>query len=317
MKALFLSRMTAVLAVLFLLSSQAFATSYDREPYLTKNFRVNVPANVNVETSGGSISVKGGSGDQIVVRMFVSKSGFSWFSSDDIEESLEDYDINISQQGNTVYATAEKKGSGWGSNSVNISFELEVPRSVSTDLNTSGGSISLQSVEGNQKVRTSGGSLNFDDVNGYTEANTSGGSINISNYQGVMHGKTSGGSIRTNNSDGEFDLYTSGGSIILEDVHGSIEARTSGGSIKAFVLGIDEYLTLKTSGGSVSAVIPEDIGVDLDLSGNRVNTTLNNFSGESTKNRVKGAMNGGGAEVKLHTSGGSVNLDYHRIQARY
>lgn len=317
MKALCMYRSFATLSLVLLLTLPSVADNNEREPYLVKNFRVNVPAQVEVKTSGGSIAVTGGSGDEVVVKMFVSKNGFSWFSSDDIEESLEDYDINIRQEGNTVVATAEKLGSGWGSNSLNISFELEVPRSVSTDLHTSGGSISLFSLEGDQKVRTSGGSLNFEDINGYTEANTSGGSINITDYQGFIKGRTSGGSIRARNAGGEIDLHTSGGSIILEDVQGSIEARTSGGSIKAFVLNIDEYLTLKTSGGSINAAIPEGIGADLDLAGNRVNTNLNNFSGTSERNRVKGSMHGGGVTVTLRTSGGSVNLDYHRTQARY
>ena len=292
------------------------AGELDREPYLTKSFNVSQPSEVNVETSGGSITILGGSGDRVEVKMYVKKNGTSWFGSDDVEESLEDYDINISKQGNTVYATAERRGSGWNSNPLSISFVLEVPNKTSTQLKTSGGSINLTSVEGNQELHTSGGSLNFENVNGYTKARTSGGSININNYQGVMDGRTSGGSIRVQNAGGEMDLHTSGGSIVLEDVTGSIEARTSGGSIKAFVLDINDYLTLKTSGGSVNAVIPEGIGVDLDLSGNRVNTELSNFSGSAEKNSIEGSMNGGGAAVTLKTSGGSVNLDYHKIEAR-
>lgn len=299
------------------ITSSTLANAQDRDPYLTKNFSVDLPAKVNVETSGGSITVRGGSGKEILVKMYVKKNGTSWFGSDDdVEEDLEDYDINISQDGNTVYAIAERRGSSWGNNSLSISFVLEVPNQSSTALKTSGGSINLNTLEGNQEVHTSGGSLNFENINGYTKASTSGGSINVTNFRGVMNGKTSGGSIRARNTGGELDLHTSGGSIVLEDVHGSIDARTSGGSIKAFVLDIDNYLTLKTSGGSVNAVIPEGRGFDLDLSGNRVNTELTNFSGSSEKNSVEGTMNGGGPKVTLKTSGGSVNLDYHRIEAR-
>ncbi len=294
-----------------------WADTQDREPYLTKSFSVNLPAEINVETSGGSITVRGSSGKEVEVKMYVKKNGTSWFGSDDdVEEDLEDYDIKISKDGNTVYAIAERRSSSWLNNSLSISFVLEVPNETSTTLKTSGGSINLTSLEGNQEVHTSGGSLNFDDIIGYTKASTSGGSINLKNFQGVINGRTSGGSIRAQNSGGELDLHTSGGSIVLEDVQGSIEARTSGGSIKAFVLGIDDFLTLKTSGGSVNAVIPENIGVDLDLSGNRVNTELNNFTGSAEKNSVKGSMNGGGPAVTLKTSGGSVNLDYHRMEAR-
>ena len=295
----------------------ALAYQQDRDPYLTKSFNVSLPADIKVETSGGSITVIGGSGQQVEVKMYVKKNGISWFSDDDVEESLEDYDINISKNGNTVYAVAERQGSGWNSNSLNISFVLEVPREVSSEIKTSGGSINLTALEGNHEVHTSGGSLNFEDINGYTKASTSGGSINLTNFRGAIDGRTSGGSIRAQNADGELDLHTSGGSIVLEDVRGSIEARTSGGSIKAFVLDVEDYLTLKTSGGSINAVVPEGRGYDLDLSGNRVNTQLTNFSGSSEKNSVEGSMNGGGSELTLKTSGGSVNLDYHRVEARY
>ena len=49
----------------------------------------------------------------------------------------------------------------------------------------------------------------------------------------------------------------------------------------------------------------------LDLKGNKVNTRLSNFSGESKNNRVVGSINGGGIPVKLSTSGGSVTLEYN------
>jgi hypothetical protein len=312
-----------ILAILFTigLSYAAPANAMfqdDREPYTTKQFTVSTPGEVQVNTSGGSISVHGHNSNEVVVKMYVKKSGpSSWFSDDDdLEEALEDYDISIRQEGNTIFAQSEKKGSGWNSNSLSISFVLEVPREMSAKLNTSGGSISMEHLEGEHDVRTSGGSLNFEDITGFTKAHTSGGSINVTNYQGVLNGKTSGGSIRTQQAGGELSLHTSGGSIILEDVSGSIDARTSGGSIKAFILDLDEYLTLRTSGGSVNAVIPEGMGVDLDLSGNRVNTKLTNFTGESEKNHIEGSMNGGGIPVTLKTSGGSVNLDYHRTEAK-
>lgn len=300
-------------------SAQAASlTHQDSEtPYLTKTFNISTPGKVSVRTSGGSISVSGHNNNEVEVKMYVKRNGSSsWFGSDDdIEEALEEYDISIRQEGNTVYAEAERKGRNWGNNNLSISFVLEVPREVSADLNTSGGSINVAGLEGEHDVKTSGGSLNFDDITGYTVARTSGGSINISQYDGVMDGNTSGGSIRANNAKGELKLHTSGGSIVLEDVSGSIDAHTSGGSIKAFVNDLDDYLTLKTSGGSINAVIPEGMGVDLNLSGNRVNTKLTNFTGEADKDNIEGRMNGGGVSVTMKTSGGSVNLDYHRTSA--
>ncbi len=105
-------------------------------------------------------------------------------------------------------------------------------------------------------------------------------------------------------------MGTSGGSIHLNEVSGDIQAHTSGGSINADVLKLGKYLTLSTSGGSVHATVPGGQGLDLDLSGNRVNTVVTNFSGTAKDNRVKGSMNGGGIPVKMSTSGGSTELKY-------
>ena len=297
-----------------LITTLAAAKPSDRDPYLSKTFTVDGRGELMVRTSGGSIEVEGQSGNRVEVDMYVKRNGSSgWFSSDDddVAEFLEDYDIDISQNGNQVVATAKRKGKGWGNNKISISFKVRVPNDMSADLNTSGGSINLASVSGTHDVRTSGGSLTFEQVTGTTEARTSGGSININDYQGTMDAKTSGGSIRVYDSEGQIAVNTSGGSIVIDDVRGSLEAYTSGGSIKADIRSLEDQLTLKTSGGSINAIIPAGLGLDLDLAGNRVNTELQNFSGRSEKNSIQGSMNGGGIDVTMRTSGGSVNLDYH------
>ncbi len=307
-------KLSFTFAVLCLVLGFTFAMSPtgQEEPYMTKNFTLDGDARLQVETSGGSIDVAGKEGNQATVEMYVKKNG-GWSSSlsrEEIEEALEDYDIDISQQGNEVKAIAKRKGSGWGNNKISISFKVTVPKTTSTDLNTSGGSISLTHVAGEQTVETSGGSLNFDTVVGDTQARTSGGSINVKGYEGNLEAETSGGSIHLSHATGELDVHTSGGSIVMDDINGSVEATTSGGSIKAEVHSLGEYLTLHTSGGSINATIPQGLGLDLDLSGNRVNTQLTNFTGKMEKDHIKGSINGGGIPVKLSTSGGSVNLDY-------
>ncbi len=284
---------------------------YD-DPYLVKTFQLNGQGNLNVKTSGGSISVEAHGGNEVRVEMYVKKSGGGWFSSDDdIQEILEEeYSIDISKVGNAVSATADRKSKRWNSNSLSIAFKVKVPSAISCNLKTSGGSISLSGVEGQQSVKTSGGSLNLEKITGDMEAHTSGGGIKINDFTGMLSAHTSGGSINMKESEGDLRVSTSGGSIRLYDVVGSIEARTSGGSIEAEVKVLKDLLTLKTSGGSIRATIPEGLGLDLDLHGNRVNTVLNNFSGTSEKNRIKGSTNGGGIPVTMHTSGGSVTLDY-------
>lgn len=306
-------KLTFILSLITLCFAYASTSSDKGKPYLTKTFTISGEGKLHVETSGGSIAVSGENGNQVTVEMYVKKNGSwsDWFGNDsDVEEALEEYNIDINQQGNQVNAVAKRKGKGWGSNKLSISFKITVPKHMSTDLNTSGGSITLASVTGEQNANTSGGSLNFDKITGNTTARTSGGSINVNSFEGILDAKTSGGSIRLSNSTGALNVYTSGGSIVMDGINGSVEAATSGGSIKADVESLGEYLTLRTSGGSINAVVPQGLGLDLELSGNRVNTHLTNFTGEANKDHIKGSINGGGTPVKMSTSGGSVNLDY-------
>ncbi len=283
------------------------------DPYMSKTFNVSGPGDLVVETSGGSIGVEGYNGSEVKVDVYVKPNGgWSLFGSDDddIEEILEDYTISVEQKGSTVTAIAERKGSGWGNSKASISFQVKVPTTTSCELSTSGGSIDLANVEGAHDVNTSGGGLDFRQISGTTEAHTSGGGINVREYMGVLSAHTSGGSINVDRANGNVLLRTSGGSIDLENIVGTIEASTSGGSIDANIEQLGEFVKLSTSGGSITATLPKGQGLDLELSGNRVNTKLVNFTGESDKNSINGSINGGGVLVNMHTSGGSVSLDY-------
>lgn len=283
------------------------------EPYLAKEFTLEGVGNLDVETAGGSIQVLAQEGNRVRVEMYLQVNGEKIAAGDaEGSEILEHYTIDISQSGNTISAVARKKDNTkfWGKNHPSISFTILAPKTISSNLNTSGGSISLDGVEGTHSVKTSGGSLSFKNMNGKVEGHTSGGSIEIANYTGSLNAHTSGGTINMNDSKGELRVQTSGGSINLDNVQGSIDASTSGGSINATLLTLDKQVKLHTSGGNIKAVLPSGVGLDLDLQGEKVTTKLQDFDGQADKGRVKGSMNGGGILVVMSTSGGNVNVDY-------
>lgn len=334
------------------LSLNAFANrpGDDRDtPYQTKTFSGNINA-VRAETSGGSLTVEGGSGKEARVEMYV--HGNNWpdrLSKDEIEERLKDYDISISQEGGTVVAIAKRRTNGDWKRSLSIAFKFYTPRNITTDLRTSGGSISIASLTGSQKFRTSGGSLHMSDITGDINGQTSGGSIHLdkclAGASGQIDLQTSGGSIEARSASGKMRLHTSGGSIRLNDLKGDVDAQTSGGSINGESIagdikagtsggsvrlagvsgsidastsagGIDvtldklgDYVRLSTSAGSVRVRMPLDKGLTLNLSGNRINIPLNNFSGDTDKNRIRGTLNGGGIPVNISASSGSVSVN--------
>lgn len=280
----------------------------DDTPYRTEEFSVSTPAQLEVRTSGGHIDVEGTSSNRVVVKMYVNKNGRSLSPSD---TDLDDFEIDIRQDGNKVYARARHKNRlGWNSTRISISFVVQTPRQTSTDLRTSGGHVTARNLEGEENLDTSGGHMEMAQLKGTVKAHTSGGHINIDGFEGRMEARTSGGHITAEKASGDMDLKTSGGHITLNEVAGSIEARTSGGNIRADVTELGKYLTLRTSGGNIDITVPGKVGMDLDLRGSRVQTDLQNFNGKVGDDDVEGSLNGGGPKITARTSGGRVSVSY-------
>jgi Putative adhesin len=338
------------LAVALLLTGPAIAQNNNETPYFTKTFATNGLTTVRVETSGGSIAVEGDHAGEAKVEVYVQANGWNGskdLSKAELDERLSNYLISVETQGNTLVATAKRKSDkmNW-KNGLSIAFRVYVPRQMTTDLHTSGGSIRLSHLAGKQHFETSGGSLNLTDLDGNTEGRTSGGSINLNNCRpmvdvetsggsieavassgkikletsggsirlrdldGNVHANTSGGSVEGNDIKGELEATTSGGSVRIKGMAGSLEASTSSGSIEAEMVSVGKYVRLSTSSGSVRVKMPLDKGLDLDLRGNRVNVPqpLSNFNGSIEKDRVRGQLNGGGIPVVLSASSGSVSV---------
>jgi len=322
----------------------------DKEPYLTKSLSNQSIQNVKVETSGGSISVGGVSAGDAKIEVYISgNNGLGTLSKDEIQKRLEDnYELKVSVDGNTLNAYAKQKHDNmdW-KRGLNISFKVYVPKNVSTDLSTSGGSISLNDLSGTQKFRTSGGSLHVDNVTGKIDGGTSGGSIHVANSGDDIDLHTSGGSIEAKNCKGKLELETSGGSLNLSDLEGTIDAQTSGGHIDADnirgelsastsggsikmtniaasletstsggninveISSLGKYVKLSNSGGGIDLQLPANKGYDLDLHGNRVKVSpMNNFSGDTDDNSITGKMNGGGTQIVARSGSGRVNVSF-------
>ena len=287
-------------------SHLAFAQS----PVASQEFTVGDYAEVEVSTSGGRIEVIGKSTTKVTVNAIAYVNGRRSSNA-----NLDNWSITIEEIQGKIVAKAEKESNmGWlrCCKDESIAFEIETP--VNTELNarTSGGSVSIENLSGNQYARTSGGRMEANNIHGNVEMRTSGGAIRLENIEGQAEVATSGGSIRAKKVTQGLKARTSGGSLHLQEISGSLEARTSGGSIDVRLVNPIEYIEVSTSGGNVTVEVPENLGYDLELTGSRVRTELRNFTGSSSRDAIKGAMNGGGIPLKARTSGGSVSLKYYK-----
>jgi len=184
--------------------------------------------------------------------------------------------INMKHSGDDVSINGDldRSGFGFGSTSIRVTYKVTLPENYSIDLDTSGGSIEVEDLKGKVNAHTSGGSISVEDV------------------------------------EGDVNIKTSGGSLELENIIGEINAKTSGGSIKLKLpKNPTKAAKVKTSGGSITAYLTKDVAVNLTAktSGGRVSSEFD-VNGSTSKRKIEGTINGGGPQLVLKTSGGSVRI---------
>lgn len=253
-----------------------------------------------LQTDSGSVTVTGSSASGARIIITSNRSDL---------DSLFNFDFNSSD--GLAQVTARKKTSHWFSN-VNLHFEITVPSQTSLSVKTSGGSVKVSSVQGEQDLHTSGGSIDASEIRGNLAAHTSGGSISVRDVTGDADLGTSGGGISVNSLTGSLQAGTSGGPIHIDGVTGRAIAHTSGGSIQAaFARGNNQGGELSTSGGSIRASLDPSANLDIDAStsGGSVSSDLQlRVQGTISRSKVHGTLGSGGQTLQLHTSGGSIRI---------
>lgn len=177
-------------------------------------------------------------------------------------------------------------------------------------LYTSDGNIDIDDVQGSITGKTSDGNVDIGGVDGDVDMVTSDGNIEADEVSGDMDLVTSDGDIRVSQSGGKMELRTSDGSISFRNISGSVKARTSDGNIRGNILNLKGELVLSTSEGSIDVALPGNLGLDLYIRAEDISTRLDNFSGTSKDHLIEGRLNGGGINVELTASDGSVRLSY-------
>lgn len=321
----------------------------DKTPFMTKSLSNEVLQKVHVETSGGSIAVTGGNASDARIEVFIRGNGGinNNLSKAEIEKRLnEDYTLDIDVKNHELIAIAKSrnKNLNW-KKSLSISFKIYVTNKIDTKLSTSGGSITIGNLTGNQDFSTSGGSLTVSKVSGSIDGHTSGGSITLKDANGAIDLSTSGGSINSTNAEGNIKLRTSGGSLSLHDMKGTINAITSGGSIEGddiegelvartsggsinlkelacsletstsgghIAVEIEElgkYIKIENSGGNIALQMPANKGINLELHASKINVDkITNFSGKQDNDKMVGTLNGGGVPVEVRAGSGRITL---------
>lgn len=280
------------------------------EDSVSKSFTVEPGGTLTLDSARGSIEVRGTEGNRVDIEI---AREAKTEDKNEAEEIFAYLRFDFQQTGKDVAIKGIKTtDSNKKMNKLKVKFIVTVPQNYNVDLKTSGGSISVDDLQGTVEIQTSGGSLGLNDIKGPVTGKTSGGSISIGRVEGDVNVNTSGGSIRIENAYGPVKAHTSGGGITVNEVMGTIHADTSGGSVKAYISQQPKGdCRLQTSGGSITVYLADDIALNVDAgtSGGSIHTEFPvTLKGNISKKELKAEINGGGPELYLHTSGGSIYI---------
>jgi len=267
----------SILAV-SLLASVVYADTIEKEFDIAMGKKLIV----DLET-GGSIYIKGWDQEKVWIKAHISGM------------DPDDYTFDFRDSSNEIIIESDHNRK-WGKNSSKIELLIKVPNKFILDLETAGGSVEIDGVEGDVRGKTMGGGLEFSGLNGDIQFTTMGGGIDVENTKGYLTLKTMGGSISVEDSEVDGKVSTMGGSIEIENVKGNLKGKTMGGSVRYRDVtvssedGENNVVRITTMGGSID-VDEARAGVDVETKGGSIDIgSVNKFA-------------------KAMTYGGSIEID--------
>lgn len=120
------------------------------------------------------------------------------------------------------------------------------------------------------------------------------------------------GSITLAEVSGRIELATTNGRIEAVHCSGTINASTTNGSIRAELLQVSsgKAMEFETTNGSISVTVPPTFAatVDADTTNGSIKTDLPVTTRSFSRRELRGTLNGGGAQLSLHTTNGSIEI---------
>lgn len=124
--------------------------------------------------------------------------------------------------------------------------------------------------------------------------------------------ETTNGTIEVNGVSGLLKVETTNGSIRLDRCAGNVDAETTNGRVTAELLSVDRTRSnrLTTTNGKIVLTVPSSLAADIDASttNGSIDSELAVTTQSIGRHSLRGAINGGGAALRLRTTNGSIEI---------
>ncbi|MBV8818989.1 MAG: DUF4097 family beta strand repeat protein [Acidobacteriaceae bacterium] len=261
---------------------------------------------ITLENANGAVEVSGWNQDRVEV------SGTKYAASKSLLDAVK---IDAYASGGVVRIRTERPSGetrgNWGAH-----YVLRVPRSALLDsIVTTNGSIRVEEMENNARLKTTNGSLRVHDLHGDLDARTTNGSLEVTQVEGNARLQTSNGSIDADGGGGTFEADTTNGAIHanLADVSADSPVRlhTSNGKIEvAFKMGRVPDVKAETTNSAITLHIPGNANARLraHTSHGKISTDFDLRGGSQSKSTLEGDIGSGGALLDLSSTNGPIKI---------
>jgi hypothetical protein len=205
--------------------------------------------------------------------------------------------IESHQDGNRVELTVlHKPGIALGYSEKNLVTEVRMPRDGDLKVESRDGAVHAAQLNGRIELQSSDGSITADAIKGEARLHSSDGAITITHFDGKCDASSTDGSLR---AEGRFDA------LDLASTDGSVVAKVAPGSK------MTSAWNIKSADGSLEVLLPPGFQANIRASttDGHINLALPvTVQGDISRSKVRGTLNGGGPELTLKSSDGSIRL---------
>jgi hypothetical protein len=267
-----------------------FTNRFTAEEEITRSFPTRGTPRVVVDTFNGAIDTVTGDDQAVEIKVTKRTSGSS---QEDAEADLDNIEVALTQDGNTVHVTARSRDQQF-MRSRGAAVDLHVPPGTILELRTSNGKV------------TSTGPM------GDITAHSTNGAVRATGGKGKLDLNTNNGPIAVDGGTGRLELHTSNGAIEVASPRAVVNAETSNGAIHFRGQLADGAHTLQTSNGKISVELPSAARFRIDAStsnGSVRNDFALSHTEDSGKTHLRGEIGESPtASLTLHTSNGSIEI---------
>ncbi len=309
-------RKKAASAAALLLLAFGFAAAKEKyEEKFEKTLPLAKEGKVQISNVSGEIRIATWSENRVKIEAVkISTAG----SAAKAKENAAEVGIDVKTEGDllTIETKYPHGTRSWGRDSVDVSvrYQLTIPSGAAIKARNVSGDISGENIGGRADLDTVSGDLVLKRASKGAECGTVSGDLRVSDLSGEVFLKSVSGDVYAVNIKGSIGAEAVSGDLELTGVAeaDSVRAKTVSGDIvfRGSINRAGRY-DLKSHSGDVEMVIPPDSAFDLEAEtfSGRITTDFEvRVSGKISRKELSGAVNGGGATVRLSSFSGDIKL---------